>query len=182
MKKHQINFIPGSVILMAIILCLPATISAQGNEFPGYDRENLIEAAREIMEASRYCALVTLDAGGHPQARMMDPFLPGEDMVVWMGTNKKSRKVNELHHDPRVTLYYQVPEASGYLVIRGTAEILDDPEMKNRYWKEEWESFYPDKESTFTLIRVSPKKLEIVDYTSGIVGSSETWAVPLIEF
>ncbi len=167
---------------MAIILCLPASVRAQGTEVPEYDREVLIAAAMEIMEASRYCALVTLDAGGHPQVRMMDPFLPGEDMVVWMGTNNKSRKVNELRHDPRVTLYYQAPEASGYLVIRGTAEIVDDPEMKNRYWKEEWESFYPDKESSFMLIKVVPKKLEIIDYTSGITGSSNTWAVPLIEF
>ena len=182
MKKYQRGFRAESVILLLFTLFLPATVRAQGTETPEYDREVLIAAAKEIMAASRYCALVTLDASGHPQVRTMDPFLPGDDMVVWMGTNKSSRKVGELRHDARVSLYYEAPEGSGYLVIQGTAELVDDPEMKETYWKEEWESFYPDKESTFTLIRVVPKKLEIVDYTSGIVGSSDTWAVPSVGF
>jgi general stress protein 26 len=99
-----------------------------------------------------------------------------------MGTNKTSRKVSELRHDPRVTLYYEAPNGIGYLVIKGIAELTDDPEMKETYWKEEWNMFYPDKESSFLLIRVIPKKLEIIDYTHEITGSSETWAVPFIEF
>ena len=181
-KKYLRRIRAGSVILCVITNLCPATIFAQNADVRDYERDTLISAAREIMEAARYCALVTLDSSGHPQARTMDPFLPGEDMVVWMGTNKKSRKVRELRHDSRVTLYYQAPDGSGYLVIQGIAYLIDDPEKKVQYWKEEWDSFYPDKSSSYTLIKVLPKKLEIIYYNRGITGGSETWRVPHIDF
>lgn len=171
-----------SIILFVIAILCPVTIWAQNTEVPHYERDTLISAAKEIMETSRYCALVTLDNSGHPQARTMDPFLPEEDMVVWMGTNKNSRKVRELRNDSRVTLYYEAPNGSGYLVIQGMAELIDDPEAKERYWKEEWDRFYPDKESSYTLIKVTPEKLEIIYYSRGITGASETWTVPYAEF
>ena len=147
-----------------------------------YERDTLIAAAKEIMQATRYCALITLDNSGHPQVRMMDPFSPGEDMVVWFGTNISSRKVGEIRKDSRVTLYYEAPEDNGYVVIQGNASLVDDPEKLEQYWKEEWNQFYPDKSSTYALIKVIPYRLEVIYYKFGISGSSKTWAVPFIEF
>ena len=172
----------GSIIFSVVILVSPMRIWAQDTEFTHYERDNLIAAAKEIMETTRYCALITLDPSGHPQARTMDPFLPAEDMVVWLGTNVNSRKVREIQLDSRVTLYYNAPNGDGYVVIKGNGYLVDDPQTKEKYWKEEWDAFYPQKNSTFTLIKVIPKELEIIDYRHGITGSSNTWAVPHIEF
>jgi len=157
-------------------------VRAQDDDLSNFDRDTLIAASREIMETSRYCALITLDKSGHPQARTMDPFLPGKDMVIWMGTNKSSRKVGEISFDPRVTLYYEAPNGGGYVVIQGNAFIEDRPKEIEKHWKEEWDQFYPDKKSTFTLIKVVPKKIEIISYKHGITGSSKTWAVPNLNF
>ena len=63
-------------------------------------RAELIATAREIMTAARYCALITLDSSGRPQARTVDPFPPDENMVVWLGTNPRSRKVAEIRRNP----------------------------------------------------------------------------------
>ena len=79
MKKDIIYTRVGFVSLV-ILLC-PLRIWAQDNELRNYDRDTLIAAAIEIMETSRYCALITLDKAGQSQVRTMDPFLPGEDMV-----------------------------------------------------------------------------------------------------
>jgi general stress protein 26 len=157
-------------------------IWAQDTELTVYDRDTLISAAKEIMETARYCALITLDKSGHPQVRTMDPFATSDDMVVWLGTNVTSRKVREIRNDSRVTLYYEAPNGGGYVVLQGNACLKDDPEKTVKYWKEEWDEFYPDKNSTYTLIKVIPKKLEIIYYKHGIIGSSKTWAVPYIEF
>lgn len=170
------------IILYLGILLSPLRSWAQDTELSNYERDTLITAAKEIMETSRYCALITLDESGHPQVRTMDPFLPNEDMVVWLGTNIYSRKVREIDNDSRVTLYYEAPNGSGYAVIQGNAYLVDDPEKMEKYWKDEWDAFYPDKDSTFSLIKVIPKKLEIIYYSYGITGSSKTWAVPHIEF
>jgi general stress protein 26 len=157
-------------------------IWAQDIEVTNYERDTLISAAKEIMGATRYCALITLDKYGHPQVRTMDPFSPNEDMVVRLGTNINSRKVREIRNDSRVTLYYEAPNGAGYVVIQGKAYIIDDPEKTGKYWKEEWDDFYPDKNSTYTLIEVIPEILEIIYYKHGITGSSKTWTVPHIEF
>lgn len=182
MKKYLRDASVGSIIFFVIILLCPLRIWAQDTEVTTYERDTLISAAKEIMETTRYCALITLDKSGHPQVRTMDPFSPNEDMVVWLGTNKNSRKVSEIRIDSRVTLYYEAPNGSGYVVIQGMAYLIDNSEKIRKYWKEEWDSFYPDKNSTYTLIKVIPEKLEIIYYKRGITGASKTWTVPHIEF
>ena len=86
--------------LLSLVLALGS--SGQSQE---PSREKLIAAAREIMAAARYCALITLDSSGRPQARTLDPFAPDENMVVWLGTNPRSRKVAAIRRHPRVSLY-----------------------------------------------------------------------------
>ncbi len=182
MKKSNRYARAGLLIFSAVLFVYPLRIRAQDIEFTHYERDNLIAAAKEIMETTRYCALITLDQSGHPQVRTMDPFSPDEDMMVWLGTNKNSRKVGEIRLDSRVTLYYEAPDDDGYVVIKGNGYLIDDPEIKKQYWKDEWDEFYPDKNSTYTLIKVVPIELEIINYRYGITGSSNTWAVPHIEF
>lgn len=144
--------------------------------------EALLEAAREIMEASRWAGLVTLSESGAPRARTMDPFPPDSQLVIWMGTKRTSRKVEDIRRDPRVLVYYQDPAGAGYVVIEGTARLVDDPVQKELRWKEEWEAFYADREATYLLIAISPERLEVVNYRAGVVGDSVTWRVPAVEF
>jgi general stress protein 26 len=155
-----------------------ATVSAQQPS----RNETLISAAREIMEASRYAALVTLTESGTPRARMMDPFPPDSQFVVWMGTSRASRKVTDLERDPRVLVYYHDPSGAGYVSIEGTARLVDDPAEKDRRWKEEWAGFYPDRASTYLLISITPARMEVVNYRLGVMGDSITWKVPAVEF
>ena len=103
-------------------------------------------------------------------------------MKTWLGTNKDSRKVREIRNDSRVTLYYNAPNGSGYAVIQGNAYLIVDPEKTEKYWKEEWEEFYPDKNATYMLIKVIPERLEVISYMHGITGSTATWAVPSADF
>jgi len=47
-------------------------------------------AARDIIHAARYAALITVDADGRPQARTVEPFEPDAQMVVWFATNPRT--------------------------------------------------------------------------------------------
>jgi general stress protein 26 len=142
----------------------------------------LLAAAREIMEAARYCGLVTFDESGNARVRTMDPFLPDDDWSIWMGTNRGSRKVRDIEGDPRVTLYYYSPDHVGYLAVYGTARLVDDPGEKASRWKDEWEGFYPDREAQYLLIQVIPDRLEVINYSRTIEGDPETWEPPSVEF
>jgi len=185
--KHNLNPQMRSRMVRLIRLLLPAVLvlcgilHPQDDHLPVYSREYLIGAARELMAEARYCALITLDESGHPQAREMYPFLPDTSMIVWLGTTINSRKVDEIRKDPRVTLYYQVEEAKGYVTIRGRAEIIDDPVEKAHHFMPGWFEFYPDM-TAFLPIKVTPEKLEIVSYPHQITGNEITWQAPAVEF
>lgn len=145
-------------------------------------RDTLLAAAREILEAARYCGLVTFDGSGEARVRTMDPFLPDDDWSIWMGTNRGSRKVRDIEADPRVTLYYYSPDHAGYVAVYGTAGLVDDPREKASRWKDEWEAFYTDREAQYLLIQVIPKRLEVINYSRAIGGDPETWEPPSVEF
>ena len=110
----------------------------------------------------------------------MDPFPTGEDMVVWLATNPKSRKVAEISDNNHVTLYYFVSEDQAYVAISGRARIVRDPGEKARHWKDDWKDFYPDR--NYLLIAVTPEKLEVVSVKRGIVGDSIRWTPPAVTF
>jgi general stress protein 26 len=169
-------------LIFTILILFPFTGFNQNSEAIDSLNNKLIDAAREIMTSAGTCALITLDQEGRPRVREMDPFLPESDFTVWFGTNPKSRKVDQIKKDPKVTLYYLESDGAGYVMIHGTAQIVDDQEEKEKRWKVEWEAFYPNKPEDYLLLKVSPQWMEIISYTHGIVGDPETWEPPKVFF
>jgi len=181
-RKWVRLFCNHSAQLFLILLFLQGLSLTQENQNVQQDRDSLIVAAREIMDKARYCALITVDEAGYPQARTMDPFAPDKDMVVWLGTNKNSRKVKEIKNNPRATLYYLAPDGSGYVVIKGKASLVNSENEKEKYWKEGWDQYYEDNRENYLLIKIEPEKLEIVSYRHNIIGDTKTWKVPCVDF
>ncbi len=138
--------------------------------------------AKQIIKNAGTCALITLDSEGTPRARAMDPFPVEDNFEIWFGTNPNSRKVDQIKNDPRVTLYYLDNDASGYVVISGIATLVDDQKQKNKYWKDEWNSFYPDKSHSYLLIKVTPLWLEVLSPPNNIYNDTLTWEPPVYLF
>ena len=145
-------------------------------------KKSLKEIAREVIVASKNCALITVDSLGVANARAMDPFLPEEDFTIWMGTNPKSQKVKEIQNNSKVTLYYFDKEDPGYVTIQGTATLVDSQKAKEKFWKEEWKNFYKDRKTNYLLIKVVPSKLNVISEKHGVLGDSITWKSPEVEF
>lgn len=146
------------------------------------EREKLLEAAREIMQEAGICTLITLDENGQPRARPMDAFSPDEHFVVWMATNPNSRKVKQLQQQPLVSLYYFHQPSGSYVLLSGKAELVTNTEAKQKYWKPQWQDFYPDYPNNYLLIEVTPIWLEVLSESRQIVGDSVTWQPPRVEF
>jgi len=171
-----------SCLLFLILLMLHINGISQDIVPNDTSRVNLIRVATEIMTRAGTCALITLDNEGRARVRTMDPFAPESDLTVWFGTNPQSRKVEQIKSDPWATLYYMVSLESGYVMIHGTAHIVDDQKEKDKRWKEEWTAFYPNRSKDYMLIKVSPIWMEVVSYTHGILGDSVAWEPPTVEF
>lgn len=147
-----------------------------------FSREKLIEAAREIMTTTRYCVLITANSRGLADARAMDALAPDENMIVWFGTNPRSRKVAQIRRNPHVTLYYFDREAQAYVTLQGLARVVTDPVEKLKHWKEDWKGFYPDRGKSFAAIEVRPTRLEVVNTRTGIVSTKPDWQPPSVTF
>src|SRR5512140_7243 len=144
--------------------------------------DSLIAAAREIMAGQTYCALITVDAFGQPQVRPMNPFPPEDDMTVWMATNSRSRKVEEIRNCSRVSLYYaNHQDAVGYVAITGKAILVNEMSEKLKRKRDYWEQAFPDW-NYLILIKIVPEKLEVLNYKCNLVGDTVTWRTPCLEF
>ena len=157
-------------------------ISAQQIKNTTHSKETLIKAAKEIMTSTATCALITQDKNGISRVRTMDPFLPENDLTIWFGTNPKSRKTTQIKHNNKVTIYYRDKDDSGYVTIHGKAELINNQIAKNKYWKDSWKSFYPNKKESYLLIKVTPIWMEIVSPTRNIIGDLKTWEPPTLFF
>lgn len=145
-------------------------------------RDSLLSAAREIMGMQKYCALITVDSAGHPHARTMNPFPPEEDMTVWIATNSRSRKVQELRNNPSVCVYYaDHKEAHGSVAITGRAVLVDDMNEKMKRKRAYWEQAFPDFKYLI-LIKVIPEHLDVINYARGLSNDPLTFKAPSVEF
>jgi general stress protein 26 len=175
MKNLQALLI-APLFLLALLNC--ASSPAPPAHAP-LDDAGRIAAARQLMSEARYCALITIGDDGQPQARTIDPSAPDERLNVWFVTNPATRKVRQIEHDARVTLYYFVEKSMAYVTVIGTAHAVSDAEKQQR-WIEKWTPIYPGGRSSATVFEVTPVRIEVVDIVHGVVGDSQTWMPPSV--
>jgi len=163
-------------VMSSFLLIFNSLLFAQNNS----NRDSIISAAREMIGSLTYCALVSMDSTGGISVRTMNPFPPDENMIVWMATNKHTRKYFEIQKNPNVTLYYaDHSKADGYVSIKGKAELVDDMSIKLKMKRDYWEQAFPDF-NDLILIKVIPEKLEVINYKHKLNNAAVTWDPPSI--
>jgi general stress protein 26 len=164
-------------------LCLfSAFIPGKANAQSSINKDTMILAAREIIKATTYCALVTIDSTGQPQIRTMNPFPANEQLITWFATSRTSRKVKEIKNNPKVCVYYADHTfAKGYVNMTGIAEVIDDKELLLKMKRDYWNSI-PNWQNKFVLIKIVPKTLEVINYKHGLNNDPNTFKAPSIVF
>jgi general stress protein 26 len=144
----------------------------------------ILTAARTVIAQARYATMVTMDAMGEPNARIVDAFAPEEDFTVWVATHRRTRKLVQLAANPRVTLLYFDRANSHYVTLVGTAIVVTDPSEKARRWKDDWADFYQDRNrgDDYVLIRIVPSRLEVVAGSLGMPSDPATWRPTIHEW
>jgi general stress protein 26 len=179
MKNYFKN--PCPVITMVFFTLFSMNGSAQ-NPSTLIPRDTLIGAAREIIKATPFCALVSIDSSGQPQVRTMNPFPLGDEIEIWFATGRKSRKVTEIKNNPKVCVYYaDHSSATGYVTITGTAEIIDDKDLLVKMRRPYWDGI-PNWQDIFVLIKVTPGTIDVINYAHGISGDPVTSRAATIVF
>lgn len=161
------------------ILLLPSTVTAQTPA-----RAAVIAAASDIIQKAHYCTFITIDEAGHPQARIVDPIAPDGNFTIWFATNPRTRKVDQVRRNPKVTLSCFDAATSSYVTVLGRGDLVTEVVEKRGHWKPDWAAIYPGgaNSDAFMLIRITPARLEIVSESRAIIGDAKTWLPLAIEF
>jgi general stress protein 26 len=176
MKKNY------SLISIVSLALLTFFFSQNLNAQSSVNRDTIKVAAREIMSETHYCALVTMTSDGQPQIRTMNPFPANDELITWFATSRLSRKVSEIRNNPKVCVYYaDHVNAKGYVSITGTAQVIDDKDLLVKMKRDYWNGI-PDWQNKFVLIRIIPKKMEVINYKHGLNNDPNTSAAPSILF
>ena len=163
-------------LVLALTLLLPAQASPP-------TRDAILSAARTVIGQARYATLVTLDADGHPQARIVDPFAPEDDFTIWIGANAATRKIAQIAANPKATLLYFDQPRQHYVTVIGTAAIVRDPAEKARRFKPEWKAFYKKGSAgdDYVLVKITALRLEVVAESLGMTNDPNTWRPVFLE-
>ncbi len=159
--------------ILLIAACSPSREKTFGNDFSSREKK-LLKISREIINHAYFATLITHGQEEELHARIMEPFPPDSNFVIWLGTNRLSRKVKEIHNNPHATLFYFDASAPGYVSLYGKAELVDDEKSKQKYWRKAWKQFYPEKKN-YLLIRFIPYRLEMIHPGKNLPGDSITW-------
>lgn len=174
------------MFFLPLLLAGLAAVGAEGRQGASAEsnsarRERVVSVARKIMTAARYCTLVTLGEKNQPQARVVDPIEPDAALNVYIATNPRSRKVQEIRKDPRVTLLYFDTAREAYVTVIGRAEEVVGP-AKAAHHKREWQDFFAlEKPDSYTLYRIVPARVEMVSATDGLSGDPLTWRPEIVD-
>lgn len=167
-----------NLLLILLITIATSKLFAQTE----VNRDTMLVAARELIQETTYCGLVTIDSNGQPQVRTMNPFPVKDDMVIWFATSRNSRKVGEIKANPKVAVYFgdhNTPK--GYVNISGKAEVIDDKELLQKMKRDYWKGI-PNWQDIFVLIKILPEKMEVINYKHGLNNDPQTFKAPSIDF
>ncbi len=129
-----------------------------------------LAAATAIMADNPLCFLLTTSATGQIDARVMQPFAPGDDFALWFGTSPASRKVRDVGHSPAATVAFQSKDGSAYVTLTGTVDVRTDLETRRAWWREDWRAFFPGgaEGDDFVVLAFTTDRVEVLDFVRHI--------------
>jgi len=139
------------------------------------DEQKIINLSKEIIKETYFSTLITVDKNGQPRARVMEPFEPDKNFIIWLATNPKSRKVAQLKNNSKATLHYFDKNNLEYVSLMGNAFLINDNTIKSQKFKDGWDKFYKNQKEDYLLIKFIPKTLELISIPNEFTGDSLTW-------
>jgi general stress protein 26 len=106
------------------------------------NKEEAMEQGLSLANRSTIVMLGTY-GDGYPDIRAM---LKNENeglKTIWFTTNTSSKKIEQLKKNPKVCVYFVDFDKWMGLRLIGTIDILQDPESRQRLWREGFEKYYP---------------------------------------
>ena len=133
--------------------------------------DHCLKVAKEMINKSKYCFLITNGENNWPSARMVQPIVEPETFIIWLGTNPTLRKIKEINKNPYVTIAFGKERENANLIIYGKASIENNIRERVKHWIGSWILFFTGgpRGEDFISISVEPLEMEIMNFKKYIV-------------
>lgn len=106
---------------------------------PDEAREN----SQKLADAAHVAMVGVNGADGFPLIKAMFKLENEGLRTFYFSTNTSSQRVQLLMQDNRASLYFADTEECEGVMLTGQMEVLQDPLLKQRFWWEGCEKYYP---------------------------------------
>ena len=126
------------------------------------------------------CIFITRDGDGQ-RARPVYARVRRDEGAIYVLTDTKGCKLDQIDENPRVTLAFSDERANDYVVINGTAQARHDPEKARDLWRFSDETFFsaPDNPD-LRVITVLPTSAELWDGSNLLISGAKMLAERLV--
>jgi len=128
-----------------------------------------IEKLIEMVKGVRSCMLITHEKNvENLSGRPMGVNKIDDDGTMWFFTRASSSKVDEIEESRKVAIAITNESSNNYLMIHGTATLVDDKSKMKELWSSVMKAWFPLglADPDMTLIKVTPSEVEYWDSSS----------------
>jgi general stress protein 26 len=124
--------------------------------------------AKEIIKSAVNAVFMTVDSEGFPHPRTMWTAGMDDDFTIYFVTGKGLQKTRQIESDPKVCAFWTKTDGSvigwDYALLKGTASVSEDQALKDRFWMDELQQYFPGGkiDPNYVVIIVKPKELMIM--------------------
>lgn len=121
--------------------------------------QNIIKA----LDDNKFGSFGTIEAGNKPKVRYMAVFHEG--LNIYLATNRKTHKVEELKDNPHAFLLLGYEKGGGkdVLEIEATVAVTSDEGLRAKVWDQSLEKWFkgPD-DPDYVILELTPARIEYV--------------------
>jgi len=182
-RRNLMTAAPAVGLCTVLAGCVSQTrkLPALGGLFRIDDEAKILAAARAIIAEDPVAALITLDSSGAARVRSVGVSDPEDDLTMWIGTRRTSRKAAQLRANPNATLFFNFDDVSGgfakayYASFMGIASVHTDVATAAKTAPDEQtrKAYWPNFPHDYASIRFKPLWLEVTGH--GIKGDKANW-------
>ncbi|WP_238884032.1 pyridoxamine 5'-phosphate oxidase family protein [Clostridium sp. YIM B02551] len=105
--------------------------------------EEIIKKSIELMDSCNIAMVGSNGDDGFPNIKAMIKIETEGLSKIWFSTNTSNKRVAQFRKDPKACVYFTDLEKWTGLMLVGNIEVLEDPKIKERFWSDGCEVYYP---------------------------------------
>lgn len=125
------------------------------------DKTALEQRIVAALEENPYGSFGTVEAGNKPKVRYMAVYHEG--LNVYLATDRKTHKVEELQNNPNVYLLlgYEAGGTKDVVEIEATASVSKDEGLRSKVWNPDLEKWFSGPEDPdYVILELKPGRIE----------------------